>query len=368
MVMTIKGTLITIITTLLLASAQFHRLERSKSNFTEEYLRILEENKDKRIDNVVVWDKVHKVCIPDICQGKHLDDIPDYDGVIPAQFLKDTFASNYTLFDMNEIEKCFQNKKIVFFGDSTMTEFVLSMFYVLTGIFRPEHQDDWGVYCTHTMAKQLDKTYTDHFKFDGVPEFYVNIGVYGHRNFSLHMPAMNTQIYHRFNGGGNDINHNFGGIKQMLEHMPEDFLCFLGNDGCPVPDVIVYQSGHHDVGDWLGTIEQMPKLFKLLQDAKKRGAKVFWKSSSDNYGPSHRDVMIGAMNQAAELLSYEYDIEYINIDTARDMFGKYYDTRDYLEGHTGPHSGFIGGNNHPDHPLTYLMWKVMFILNHICPK
>ena len=356
-----KAILLIFMMTASLVMSQF--LEKTKVNFRKtNHKRKLE---DTQWD-VVKWDKEHKVCNPDICNGKQLDDIPDYDGAVPVQFLKDTFASNYSLFDMKDTQKCFQNKKMVFFGDSTMTELLLSVFQLLTGIFRPEHHDDWITYCTHTMVKQLDKTYTDHFKFEGVPEFYVTIGIYGHRNFSLHMPAINAEVFHRFNGGGNDINHNFGGIKQMLEHMPKDFLCFLGNDNCPVPDIIVYQSGHHDVEDWKGTIQQMPKMFKLLQEAKNRGAKVYWKSSSDNYREPHQELITGVMNQAAELLSYEYGLEYINIDIARDMFAKYYGIRDWLEARQGPHSGMIGGNNHQDHPLTYLMWKVMYILNQIC--
>lgn len=358
--------LIIFCTTVLLSAAQFRR--------TQSIEDISERNKNKRRledivqiqETTVRWDNVNKVCIPDICKGKHLDDIPSFDGYISNQLLKDAFASNNTLFDKKDIQKCFQNKKVVFFGDSTMTEITHALFYAMTGIFRSEHHEEMNSYVRHTVQKVLHQEFDEHFSFEGIPDFYVTVGIYGHRNFSLHVPALKTDIYCQFNGGGVDLNHNFGGIKEMVKTMPQDFLCFLGNGNCPVPDIIVYQSGHHDVNDWRGTIEVMPKMFQLLSDAKKRGTKVYWKSSSDNYHEPHQDAIVNVINQAAELLSYDYGISYINIDIARDMFAKYDNTIDYLEGSVGPHSGLIGGNNHPDHPLTYLMWKVLYILNDIC--
>lgn len=319
------------------------------------------------ITNPVKYNNLTNICTPDICKGKHLDDIPDFDGVISSKFVEDIYAANYSIFDKIAISQCFSNKRIAIFGDSTMTEFVLGMFSILTGIFRQQHKADWQTYMDHTMAKVLPQGYTDHFKFDGIPEFTVVIGRYGHRNFSLHMPSIHSDIFHRFTGAGNDLNSNFGGVKEMMKHMPPDFLCLIGVN-CPVPDVIIYQSGHHDVNDWHGTINELPKLFRLLQDAKNRGSRVYWKSSSDNYRESHQDVRTGVMNQAAELFSYEYHINYINMDIARDMFAKHYNSREYIEEGAGPHSGLIGGNAHPDHPMLYIMWKINFILNYICPK
>ena len=75
-----------------------------------------------------------------------------------------------------------------------------------------------------------------------------------------------TYIRHRFTGHY-DINSNYYGMRTFNEpsFVRDELLCLLGLVGadvdCPVPDIIILNSGHHDVHETLETFESNLRTF-----------------------------------------------------------------------------------------------------------
>ena len=66
-------------------------------------------------NEVVQWDANKRRCVPNVCQGAFLPDLPDVPGRLPMALL-----CHLKLFDAAAARQCLMGKRLVLLGDSTM--------------------------------------------------------------------------------------------------------------------------------------------------------------------------------------------------------------------------------------------------------
>jgi hypothetical protein len=163
---------------------------------------------------------------------------PDLVGVLPPVFL-----SGYDWFSSHAARKCLGNKRLVFLGDSTMTEMTDDFAILLSGIGGDRHALDEYVHrSTHVFRNNQAPTTLP--LPNGTIVTYYNF----HRNMTVNQSQDNIFIRHRFMGHY-DIFDDNGGVETFTRaEIREELDCILGADatGCPKPDVVILNSGLHD--------------------------------------------------------------------------------------------------------------------------
>ena len=221
---------------------------------------------------------------------------------------------------------CLHGKKLLFLGDSTMKETVVDIGGLLLNISTNSSifQDYFGYVVPQSPEAFLfaNDTKGMNREFSTDPNIHsIAISfVRNYRNMTISSKSLNATIRFRFTG--HHVLHGNGlGLKTFfMKQFDEEFNCLLGlNPGCPRPDVIVLNSGLHDIaGDmkvgefkWrlrglLGRIHSQFKKFHKMR------AKIIWKSLF--LDPSSRVYnQVRLFDQAAFLITQEMDTIYVNI-------------------------------------------------------
>ena len=260
----------------------------------------------------VSWDNRSNKCWPDVCHGSNIMEIAGYNKQMPIALVNST-----VLYDTAMARKCFQNKYTVILGDSSLTETVHDIIYLLTRL--AVNDDILSKYMKNCIGHR-DKVFNNYeFKIphDSTATIQLDRDT-GHRNLTYTLPDYNIYIRHRYTGG-NTLYCSFDGVPGMLmANVIDEYRCLLGDPAtaCRKPDIVIIKSGHHDIKHYNETVEALPKLMSLLCQAKRRGTKVYWLSTTDLVDTP----VLEDLNSAAKRYCTEYNIPYIDTNTPAHHF------------------------------------------------
>ena len=229
----------------------------------------IEEVKSYKLKDILEWDESDAyirydsesktLCNPvNACKGIDIKTIP-----FMFDHVSERFTNTQNLYDTTAANKCLKNKRITLLGDTTMTEVANDMAVLMSGIASEKNSLEKFMY----RSTHLDQAYSDLKLMNHVKESY-----YGnHRNMTVYSEETNTYIRSRFIGHY-DLKKEGAGVLTLIEDSFQDELnCLLGFNGCPMPNVVVINSGYHDRKH---PIKQFKKIiFQFLHDLKDRYAK-----------------------------------------------------------------------------------------------
>lgn len=229
----------------------------------------IEEVKSYKLKDILEWDESDAyirydsesktLCNPvNACKGIDIKTIP-----FMFDHVSERFTNTQNLYDTTAVNKCLKNKRITLLGDTTMTEVANDMAVLMSGIASEKNSLEKFMY----RSTHLDQAYSDLKLMNHVRESY-----YGnHRNMTVYSDETNTHIRSRFIGHY-DLKKEGAGVLTLIEDSFQDELnCLLGFNGCPMPNVVVINSGYHDRKH---PIKQFKKIiFQFLHDLKDRYAK-----------------------------------------------------------------------------------------------
>ena len=262
----------------------------------------------------VFWNSTQNTCLPNVCKGSKLFEIPGYNNFITVNEVRDI-----TLYDTIKTRHCLKGKYVVFLGDSSLTETVHDVIYLLTGL--AANRDTWDYYFDNVVNHDNAMKETKNFK-QTYGHASANLTVdkeAGHRNMTFSLSRYNVRIRHRFNGGIN-LENNMDGVLGMLDPtVINEYKCLLGehSSGCRRPNIVIMQSGYHD------TFENakfgIPRVMKMLRGAKDRGTHVFWLSTRNIF---HQKEELSKINNLAKEQSSFYGIPFIDQDITATRFNQ----------------------------------------------
>lgn len=335
-------------------------------------------NDESSIEKMIVtWNAKEAKCEPDVCDGARLKEIPGFDKMVVAGAIKDM-----RLYDSKRLRACFKGKNIVLVGDNLLKETTHDFIYLLSGLLDNStlYQQ---YYSTFVSRKKGSKTQSEPRKTMNIRvKNYVNTTV---QHFGLRLtatvPSQNIQITFRHNGGVKSVeDHNDGGgaggiLAMMGTTMKEELYCLLGvapsvgpnepsrplKASCKRPDLVIFQSAHHDLSNWEDVVRQTPQLMIWLRQAKEQGTKVYWKATTED---GDKASIIEYLNLVARFETRTQGLKYIDSPAAAMYFNKFHNSSQFLSDVGGPHFGALSHFKRDE--LTYTSWMTQYILNQIC--
>ena len=303
----------------------------------------------------------HK-CRPDVCHGSNIMEIAGYNKQILAPIINSTI-----LYDTDKTRKCLKDKYIVFLGDSSLTETVHDIIFLLT---RLAVNDDLLAKYMKDCIGHRDKAFNDYeFKIPHDTTAYVELHpLYGHRNLTYSLPDYNIYIRHRFTGGTRLVDNHDGVPGMLMANVIDEYRCLLGdpNTACRKPDIVIIKSGHHDIKHYTEAVEALSKLMLLLSHAKRRGTKVYWLSTTDLVDTP----VLEDLNSAARRYCTEYGIPYIDTNAPARHFKHIFQGRPIttiLYKESTAHIGPIKFYNIDQKDMLLLSnYMTQNVLRHIC--
>lgn len=332
-------------------------------------------NDETEIEKMIVnWNIYELKCEPDVCDGARLKEIPGFDKMVIAGAIKDM-----RLYDSKRLKTCFKEKNIVLVGDNLLKETAHDFIYLLSGLL-----DNSTLYreyySTFVSRKKGSKSQSEPRKVMNLRvKNYVNTTI---QHFGLRLtatvPSQSIQITFRHNGGVKSIDdRSEGGILAMMgSNMVEEMFCLLGaappsqdpkappkapKAGCKKPDIVIFQSAHHDLSHWEDVVRQTPQLMVWLRQAKERGTKVFWKATTED---GDKSSIIEYLNLVARFETRTQGLKYIDTPAAALYFNKFHNSTKFMSEQGGPHFGAL--SHFKRDKLTYTSWMTQYILNQIC--
>ena len=129
-------------------------------------------------NDTVSWNARSNKCVPDVCHGSNIMEIASYNKQILAPIINSTI-----LYDTDKTRKCLQDKFIVFLGDSSLTETVHDIIFLLS---RLAVNDDLLATYMKDCIGHRDEAFNDYeFKIPHDSTAYVQLHpLYGHRNLT----------------------------------------------------------------------------------------------------------------------------------------------------------------------------------------
>ena len=166
------------------------------------------------------------------------------------------------------------------------------------------------------------------------------VTIYAHRsrrNMTVISDASDTYIRHRFMGHY-DIQGNYYGMRTFTEptFVQSELLCLLGLVGtdleCPLPDIILINSGHHDIHQSPEIFEHnMRQFLNMVRSEYIRiqyfNVKIYWKGTllSGLHETGHRELY--TLDQLAARICKDYRIPYINATDVLRFLPRYLDVQ-----------------------------------------
>ena len=155
----------------------------------------------------------------------------------------------------------------------------------------------------------------------------------------------------------------------------DEYKCLLGDPSsqCRQPDIILVQSGFHDVinNDFKGTEEAISQVMQQLRDAKKRGSAVYWMATTDYH---HLDGGLRELNAVAARMCMEHHptILYIDRPQSASRFNNEFHDKELMKslnlfGNPHHHIGAIEFRDHYElKNLILSSYLTQDVLSHIC--
>jgi hypothetical protein len=161
----------------------------------------------------------------------------------------------------------------------------------------------------------------------------------------------------------------------LADESADEFKCLLGDPHytqCQQPDIILVQSGFHDVGhDLKKTREGISEVIQQLRETRKRGSAVYWMATTDY----HNLNVLKDLNAYAKEMCEDQDsptIQYIDrAEAATRFYNELYDN-EYIKklnffGRSHPHIGAIEYREDYDAKKFVLSsYLTQFALSHLC--
>jgi hypothetical protein len=249
-------------------------------------------------------------CIPSLCGETNILDIPDFVDKLPVEVLSNNILKH--LYDRKRLQKCFTNKTLCLYGDSTLEENMHDIIVLLAGIGNNETAvNQYFEYC-----QQLELPTTDLF-MNGIDiHFAKNYTAYHpHRRFDAYIKSINFNLHHIFTGHPN-LHKNGRGITALIYRLIEEYKYIQSQ--C---DIIILNSYEHDMvhagpkKDYIKNIDQLFSILQLMFSGNKNNKKFYWKGQI-TYGNIH-DIEDRKYydNETVNIIRNKYDniIKYINI-------------------------------------------------------
>lgn len=229
----------------------------------------IEELKSYKLKDILEWDEPVRyirydsrsktLCEPEsACKGIDIMTIP-----FIFDHVSERFINTQHLYDTTAVNKCLKNKRLTLLGDTTMTEVANDLAVLMSGLAADKNTLQKFLFRT----THVDQTVADFKLMNHVRESY-----YGnHRNLTVYSEETNTHIRSRFIGHYDLKKEGYGILTLIEDRFQDELNCLLGFNGCPVPNVVIINSGYHDRKH---PIKQFQKVvFQFLHDLKGRYAK-----------------------------------------------------------------------------------------------
>ena len=186
---------------------------------------------------------------------------------------------DYKLYDSKKTAKCLQRKRIVLLGDSTMGETFHDLAILLSGIGKNKKELDTYIHQAAIKSEKEHEMWRYALPNDVTLTFWCC-----RRNLTLDMPKKKLQIAYRFIGNP-ILTRNDYGVKTLLDESIHDELhCILGLlPGCPIPDVVIINSGLHDRNsdhkEFVSILTQAMNMIKqgFGKEGYEKNVRILWK-------------------------------------------------------------------------------------------
>ena len=312
---------------------------------------------------MVVWNTT--ICVPDVCNGANLSQIPDFSGEISSKVLIESSGLK-KLYDSKSTKACFSGKKIMFLGDSTMEETIHDIVVLLSGI---------------GADKNVVFNYFDESRCYPPKNITLPGGVevrmkcvncwHSHRIMEIVMADDPAFLISHFFTGAKAMNKNGEGIDALIHFLVTKWSLIQSYD------VLVLNSAMHDYTNGpeymsLNYLLKVQELFDTLNNLNNNITKnnkrinylwkgnVLWRTSSDIpeerqlYYEKEVDVIIKKTSSYVAFVNISHGLSFLP-SIPLGICG-------------GPHIGHTGRFRR--HPFS-LLWTSMctqFLLNGICTQ
>jgi hypothetical protein len=304
--------------------------------------------------------------LPSIISDVDVETIPDILGVVNLN------GTSIQLIDTIKARNCLTSKYIAILGDSTLSEVTHDLAILLSGMAKtPQELDKYLYRATRLSPTDSAPTFLD-LPLNVSAKFYTN-----HRNFTIACEPLNIYVRHRFTGHW-ALNLNMLGISTFNStEFADELGCILGrnnrsfgSDTCRRnPDVIVLNSGLHDIGHHVTDESFCTQLHNLIQIFKLSNprSKLIWKSNFI-VGKSH--PRIRELNALAWNVTKENGVPFVNSTYAYEIVASQVPN---VNSHNPPftdpstnHVGAIGRYFDSRHKMTLSSLGTQLLLNEIC--
>ena len=289
---------------------------------------------------------------------------PKFLRYLDNNFVTDNDIKDITLYDTKITRECLRGKYAVILGDSSTTETVHDLIFLLSGLVTNSKM--WGFYFQNVVnhhntmktTKEIEDLYDDADAIIDVDKDN------GHRNLTFSLSKYNIYIRYRFNAGTRLGDNGHGLLGMFDPTVTDEYKCLFGEPStlCRKPDIIVIQDGFHETLDRFQ--KGIPKIMPMLRKAKNRGTKVFWLSSRNFFG---RLKGFDEINLIAKDYCSKFGITFVDPDltSARfnNSYGEYPLTHFYFE-HPNFHIGSLSTSD--SKKLALSSYLTQNLLAHIC--
>lgn len=235
--------------------------------------------------------------------------------------------AGYSLIGKQKLKECLTQKHIVLLGDSTMGEVFMDIGMLLAGIGDNQH-------AMTTFASSLQTENSPHSFFVGPNGIDTELRP-TLRNVTMRYRPREITVTHRFTGHY-EIWDNFLGVETYLHpNFLQEFMCLIGAEisGCNVPDIIVFNSGQHDIFNKDMTTEKFGQLLTEILDAivsETHGkVRIMWRSVlvMEKSPPQLKAYD----DEAYRIIQTHYPdvVRYVNISLAHDIFKRHVSDKMY---------------------------------------
>ena len=224
-----------------------------------------------------------------LVQGESVDykefiDLMAGNGAIVREINNNTIwkQKQYRLFTHDALDECLKGKRVVFLGDSTMTEVFNSI-----GLHLGHYDSDEGNLIKNVLFT-INHARTPNFDIGfGYHRLHIKLNPNA-RNQTIIKPSISLSLQNRFIGH-HDISDNKEGLKTFFHSsFRDELLCILGapESLCRKPDIIVFNSIHHDIAANYTAAEYeryLHRVISLLQNVT---------SATDSAGPRNSPLLV----------------------------------------------------------------------------
>jgi hypothetical protein len=284
------------------------------------------------------------ICHRVVGSSQLLSEVDELSQILDIRTQNDSIVSHmhkfhpaFQFYGTERTRRCLTGRKLLLLGDSTMTETLDDIVFLLSGIANDSQ-------LMNSFTANLTDATLGHFPYarmDLPGNITTEYLTGGRRNATVTCPSIDLHIKLRFIGHWN-LPKNFMGIA-TLSHpffkVPLDCLLGAPSSGCEQPTDIVINSGLHDIED--KTTQKDPHIFSSKLEAFLRrlstdfnhsndhntttptpagsSPRIFWKSAMQTAHTIKTKPLLVELDAAAAKITHRFNITYVNVTDAYDV-------------------------------------------------